>query len=87
MNNTEMVLTKKNKNHFKVTPLVAETLDYLYDAITTDNLDHTHKQECKIFDNFDKLTNVELENYRRIATQLDEHFKNHKVEKPTWEIK
>jgi hypothetical protein len=88
MENTQTL--KKNTNHFKVTPLVGQTLDYLYDAITTDDLEHSHRQECKIFDNFDKFTNLELESYRVIATKLDEHFKdwkNENNEKPTWEIK
>ena len=87
MENTQTL--KKNTNHFKVTPLVGQTLDYLYDAITTDDLEHSHRQECKIYDNFDRFTNLELESYRVIATKLDEHFKdwNENNLKPTWEIK
>jgi hypothetical protein len=89
-NTTNLVITKQKKNHYKVTPLVAETLNYLYDSITTDSLELSSEYESRIFENFDKFTNAELESYRTIANKIDEHFKNNweqGSEVPTWEAK
>jgi hypothetical protein len=89
MNNTTN-LVKQKKNHYKVTPLVAETLNYLYDSITTDSLELSSEYESRIFENFEKFTNAELESYRTIANKIDEHFKNNweqGSEVPTWEAK
>jgi hypothetical protein len=91
MNNTTNLVISKNKNHYKVTPIVAETLNYLYDSITTDSLELSSQYESRIFENFDKFTNAELETYRTIATKIDEHFKwienGQRDELPTWESK
>jgi hypothetical protein len=95
-NTTNLVITKKNKNHYKVTPLVAETLTHLYDKMTTDSLELSFQLESRIFKNFDKFTNIELESYRSIATKLDEQFKDdwrfkgeqgYESEIITWEAK
>jgi hypothetical protein len=95
-NTTNLVITKQNKNHYKVTPLVAETLTHLYDKMTTDSLELSCQLESRIFENFDKFTNAELESYRSIATKIDEHFKDdwrfkgeqgYKSEIITWEAK
>jgi len=88
-NTTNLVITKQKKNHYKVTSLVAETLNYLYDSIVTDSLELSSEYESRIFENFDKFTNAELESYRTIANKIDEHFKNWEQgsEVPTWEAK
>jgi hypothetical protein len=95
-NTTNLVITKKNKNHYKVTPLVAETLTHLYDKMTTDSLELSFQLESRIFKNFDKFTNCELESYRSIATKIDEQFKDdwrfkgeqgYESEIITWEAK
>jgi hypothetical protein len=89
MNNTKNLVITKNKKNYKVTPLVAETLTHLYDSITTDSLELSCQLESRIFENFDKFTNAELESYRTIASKIDEHFKNgwEQGELPTWESK
>jgi hypothetical protein len=79
---------KSVKQHYKVTPLVSETLNYLYDSITTDSLELSHQLECRIYEKFDQFTNLELESYRIVANKIDEHFKNwQNNELPTWESK
>ena len=96
MNNTTNLVITKNKNHYKVTPLVAETLTHLYDKMTTDSLELSCQLESRIFENFDKFTNAELESYRSIATKIDEQFKDdwrfkgeqgYESEIITWEAK
>jgi hypothetical protein len=95
-NTTNLVITKQKKNHYKVTPLVAQTLTHLYDKMTTDSLELSCQLESRIFENFDKFTNAELESYRSIATKIDEQFKDdwrfkgeqgYESEIITWEAK